>query len=286
MRCPYHFFEANIAVKILQKSCIVVTMLVLSVLAGNSSANILLNPGFEVGTGDDATDWLQVAGPSGSTTRSNAMPNSGSFSAYMMADHINNPAAPTPYSVEQTQPVGSIDNTLNYNLSFSAKVDSLNFDGFDMFYQILWLDQDASDGGGVRGETLTPLIPAGINTEYQTFGLSDMDVPDGTDSFQFRIQLSPGAVEGIANGLYVDDVDLSPITDQTAGDFDFDGDVDGADFLVWQRTDGTTTGLNEWQTNLAAPLSALQVVSAVPEPSTLMLLLASSTFAQRLRRLA
>jgi hypothetical protein len=208
------------------------------------------------------------------------MPNSGSFSAYMMADHINNPAAPTPYAIEQTQPVGSIDNTLNYNLSFSAKVDSLDFTGFDMFYQILWLDQDASDGGGVKGETLTSLIPEGISTSYQSFGLSDMEVPDGADSFQLRFQLSPGAVEDIANGLYVDNVDLSPITEQLAGDFDFDNDVDGADFLVWQRTDGTAAGLNEWQTNYGAPLSSLLVISTIPEPTTLMLLLASCMFGQ------
>lgn len=272
--------------KILQGFCVVVASSVLAVIAGDASANILLNPGFEAGTGDDATDWLQVAGPSGSTTRNDAMPNAGSFSAYMMADHINNPAAPTPYSIEQIQPVGSIDDALNYNLSFSAKVDSTNFDGFDMFYQILWLDQDASDGGGVKGETLTPLIPAGINTSYQTFGLSDMDVPDGTDSFQLRIQLSPGAVAGIANGLYVDDVDLSPITEQGAGDFDFDGDVDGTDFLVWQRTDETTSGLNAWRTNYETPAPALQAISAVPEPSTLLLLLAGSMFAHLVKRSA
>lgn len=33
-----------------------------------------------------------------------------------------------------------------------------------MFYQILWLDQGASHGGGVNGETLTLLAPEGINT--------------------------------------------------------------------------------------------------------------------------
>jgi len=259
---------------------------VLSAFAGSTSANIILNPGFEAGTAGDADDWLQAAGPNGSTMRSGAMPNSGSFSAYMMADHINNPAAPTPYSVEQIQPAGSIDNSLNYDLSFSAKVDSLNFEGFDMFYQILWLDLDASDGGGVKGETLTPLIPQGINTSYQTFGLSDMDVPNGADSFQLRIQLSPGAVDGIANGLYVDDVDLSPITEQGAGDFDLDSDVDGTDFLVWQRTDGTANGLDEWRTNYGAPLSPFQGIAAVPEPSTLMLLLISGLFAQQRKRRA
>ncbi|QEG36416.1 carbohydrate binding domain-containing protein [Bythopirellula goksoeyrii] len=264
--------------KLLRDFQVLSILAMMPVFVENASANILLNPGFEIGTGDDADDWLEVAGPSGSTTRSNAMPNSGSFSAYMMADHINNPAAPTPYAIEQIQPVGSIDNGLNYNLSFSAKVDSLNFDGFDMFYQILWLDQDVSDGGGVKGETLTQLIPAGINTSYQSFGLIDMDVPSGADSFLLRIQLSPGAVGGIANGLYVDDVNLSPVTSGgLLGDFDTDGDVDGADLLKWQRGETTpalnATDLANWQLNYdmqSPPIAAN--LAAIPEPSAFCLL--------------
>jgi PEP-CTERM motif len=186
------------------------------VFACNASANIVLNPGFELGSGADATDWNELAGPSGSTSRSSLSPHSGSFHAYMQIDHINNPAAGAAYFIEQIQPVGSIDNSLNYDLSFFAKTDSTNFAGMDMFYQILWLDQDASDGGGVKGETLTPLIPAGINTSYQSFGLSDVDVPDGADSFLLRFQLSAGAVADIANGLYVDDVVLQAVVPEPA----------------------------------------------------------------------
>lgn len=264
-----------------------VATLALSGFSGAAAANILLNPGFEIGSDADATDWLETSGPSGSTTRSSAMPNNGGFSAYMTADHINNPAAPTPYSVEQTQPVGSIDHTVNYNLSFSAKVDSLDFTGFDMFYQILWLDQDASDGGGVKGEILTSLVTAGVNTVYQSFGLSDLDVPDGADSFQLRFQLSPGAVEDIVNGLYVDDVDLSPTTAGLAGDFNFDNKVDGSDLLVWQRLDGAAASLNAWQSNYGSSIASIAGYSSVPEPATysFSLMLASCFFGlRRMRR--
>lgn len=190
---------------------VLVAAAVATALCGSASANILLNPGFELGSGADATDWTELTGPSGSTTRSGLSPHSGSFHAYMEIDHFNNPAAGAAYFIEQNQPVGSIDDSLNYNLSFFAKTDSTNFDGMDMFYQILWLDQDASHGGGVKGETLTQLIPAGINTTYQSFGLSDMNVPDGADSFLLRFQLSAGAVPDIANGLYVDDAVLAPV---------------------------------------------------------------------------
>ncbi|QDT70075.1 hypothetical protein MalM25_30200 [Planctomycetes bacterium MalM25] len=259
---------------------------------GSASTNVILNPGFEAGTDADASDWLQASGPSGSSSRSDSMPNSGSYSAYMQADHFLNPAAPTPYTIEQLQPVGSIDNSLNYNLSFSAKVDSTDFNGFDMFYQVLWLDQDASDGGGVKGEFLNSLIAEGIGTDYQTFGVSDIDVPDGVDSFQIRFQLSPGAVGEIANGLYIDDVFLGTDAEGLPGDFNADGSVDAADYTVWRDNLNSGFGLNGngdesggsagvvdgadyalWQSQYGgsgAPSSQFGV--AVPEPNSLGLL--------------
>lgn len=54
------------------------------------------------------------------------------------------------------------------------------------------------------------------------------------------------------------------------GDFDGDGDVDGRDFLVWQRNPGVGS-LADWQNNYGfPPLTAAG--TAVPEPSSLVLL--------------
>ncbi|WP_146449708.1 PEP-CTERM sorting domain-containing protein [Bythopirellula polymerisocia] len=54
-----------------------------------------------------------------------------------------------------------------------------------------------------------------------------------------------------------------------AGDFDNDGDVDGHDFLVWQRGNSTTplspTDLAAWQNDYGTPLNA--TLASVPEPS-------------------
>jgi len=55
------------------------------------------------------------------------------------------------------------------------------------------------------------------------------------------------------------------------GDFDGDSDVDGADFLKWQRDDATPAGLANWQANYGAPL--LAAAGAVPEPAAGLLLL-------------
>jgi hypothetical protein len=63
-----------------------------------------------------------------------------------------------------------------------------------------------------------------------------------------------------------------PVT--KAGDFDVDGDVDGNDFLVWQRGGSPTplspADLATWKANFG---SAVAAAGAVPEPSTLGLAL-------------
>jgi hypothetical protein len=56
------------------------------------------------------------------------------------------------------------------------------------------------------------------------------------------------------------------------GDFDLDGDVDGRDFLVWQRNP-SIGDLADWQNNYDT--GALTANStAVPEPGSLMMVFA------------
>jgi hypothetical protein len=60
----------------------------------------------------------------------------------------------------------------------------------------------------------------------------------------------------------------------TIGDFDSDGDVDGRDFLAWQRGNSPTplsaSDLADWQGNYG--FGALAATTAVPEPGCLALL--------------
>ena len=72
-----------------------------------------------------------------------------------------------------------------------------------------------------------------------------------------------------------DAVVLSDFAPSLAGDFDLDSDVDGLDFLKWQRGFGSTYDSNDladWETNygMTAPLVAAS--AAVPEPATGILL--------------
>jgi hypothetical protein len=54
----------------------------------------------------------------------------------------------------------------------------------------------------------------------------------------------------------------------TSGDFDGDGDVDGRDFLVWQRNP-SIGNLADWQANYGN--GSLSAIHSVPEPSALLL---------------
>ena len=67
------------------------------------------------------------------------------------------------------------------------------------------------------------------------------------------------------------------------GDFDGDGDVDGADFLAWQR-DPSIGNLGDWQANYGTPVPLSESSVAVPEPATLVLLLLATLAPLALRK--
>lgn len=65
---------------------------------------------------------------------------------------------------------------------------------------------------------------------------------------------------------------LEDVATGVDGDFDGDGDVDGVDFLVWQRGESpdplSASDLADWQANYGAPNTISGNVTSVPEPST------------------
>ena len=80
---------------------------------------------------------------------------------------------------------------------------------------------------------------------------------------------------------------IGPTASTDPGDFDSDGDVDGRDFLVWQRggspTSLSSTDLAAWQTNYGAGILTANA-SAIPEPSTTVLLASISAIGFTFRR--
>lgn len=65
------------------------------------------------------------------------------------------------------------------------------------------------------------------------------------------------------------DVDaIAALVTTVPGDFDGDGDVDGTDFLTWQKNPAVGS-LTDWQNNYG--LGSLAAATAVPEPTSLLL---------------
>ena len=60
------------------------------------------------------------------------------------------------------------------------------------------------------------------------------------------------------------------------GDYNHNGVVDAADYVVWRKTDGGPIGYNLWRSNFGEPDgfgSGASANATVPEPTTLILVL-------------
>ena len=73
-------------------------------------------------------------------------------------------------------------------------------------------------------------------------------------------------------------------------DFDSDGDVDGGDFLIWQRGESpnplSSSDLDDWQANFGYVAGSITPASTtVPEPASIVLLLSAFACGLRRRRL-
>jgi hypothetical protein len=161
-------------------------------------------------------------------------------------------------------------NTLAQIHSFNVLWDNPNDapnDGEEL-YQVI------TPGGAVLGP-LHQIVEAG----YEARGGTDPDLPGGagvTSPYgraDIRIQVD---ADGELYILSKSDGMIRYITEAfSEGDFDFDGDVDGRDFLVWQRGGSpnplSADDLAMWQANYGEAAFTAESY-AVPEPGTMTML--------------
>lgn len=93
-----------------------------------------------------------------------------------------------------------------------------------------------------------------------------------------------GLTEGALVGSFGEDLfitynggdgnDVVLFTAGLQGDFDLDGDVDGIDFLTWQRNPSVGT-LDDWQNNYGSSAPLATSTTAIPEPTSAVLLSAA-----------
>jgi hypothetical protein len=79
------------------------------------------------------------------------------------------------------------------------------------------------------------------------------------------------------------------VVEGITGDHNEDGTVDAADYVVWRKTDNSTAGYNDWRTNFGATLgpgggSGSAQPAAIPEPTTMLMLLTATAIAGIPRR--
>jgi hypothetical protein len=109
--------------------------------------------------------------------------------------------------------------------------------------------------------------PNGVGDSMPNFDLDD-PLGAGTGG-AFELQLP---VHWASHGRFHVTIHEIAIRERVAspGDFDDDGDVDGNDFLVWQRDDFSVAGLADWKANFGTGASQ-SPAAAVPEPCGLLL---------------
>lgn len=197
------------------------------------------------------------------------------------------------YTYEATsQDLNEVDPVPLSNMPVSF-VPSSGFGG------VIIADASGSYAMGIYGV----LRSSGGSVDYFTLwdfinGAPDIDATD-TDTTKFSAVFGPGSVTGgleyhfttwIMSGSLAEVTghmdalkasgELGAITianEGPAGDFDSDGDIDGADFLTWQRDLASTptgaTDFADWEAGFGTTPGAFSAASsAVPEPSSLVLL--------------
>ncbi len=129
------------------------------------------------------------------------------------------------------------------------------------------------------------------------------DFTTGNDLFTLYVNPTPGAAEP-ASGTIKNDFDFGAINDiflyatgafsidevrtgsnfadvvpPLPGDFNHDGTVDAADYVVWRKTGGPPVDYNTWRANFGESGSSGLVASenaTVPEPTTLVMLIVTA----------
>ena len=196
-----------------------------------------------------------------------------------------------------TTGLNALDLVLEYRVqalaggnSFNAHALSITGATFGGSGGLAYVSEEAV---AVNGADLGPNLAVADN-QSDVFQFDD----NGAFAPQLEIAVNMNVfITGLSGG---DTVTLSAFTVRYAqtgpanigGDFDQDGDVDGADFLRWQRGQSpnplSPLDLAQWRTNFGQSTAATAIGSTVPEPGTLALFgfLATCTSATRRKSLS
>jgi hypothetical protein len=172
-----------------------------------------------------------------------------------------------------------LDPTKSYNLTFFAS-HKYSFDNTTV-YKVYTDDTYTTVVASTTLEVMDPSDPVAHNRD-KVATITGV-APQADNILYIEFAAASGALGTIG---YLNDMILEAVAVELEGDFDDDGDVDGRDFLRWQRGGSpaplSSGDLTAWQTNYG--MGGLAAVSAVPEPSTVCLIFFANITAVGLKR--
>jgi hypothetical protein len=149
-----------------------------------------------------------------------------------------------------------------------APASWLSLDGNLPASNTTWEKAGGSTANIVSETNLQSSLTISPQSAYQALGKAF--VPGGTQDLAFRYALPDGTLQ---SGF------VEYVTGLPAGDFDVDGDVDGRDFLVWQRGVGsafTSADLTNWRNTFGQTTPAIGAGQSAPEPASMALVALSA----------
>jgi probable HAF family extracellular repeat protein len=198
-----------------------------------------------------------------------------------------------------TELFGTQTNLNNKNTAFAQQFVDIAEAETTLYFDVRFDTVFNDDEGGsefrleLNDETVWSVnSPSIADSQFTTYAVPiPMEYLGATDlSFRFvAVNDTPFTFEaGVPSGLLLDNIRMNP-PPSGSGDFDMDGDVDGADFLKWQRGESpdplSADDFAQWQSQFGEPGSS-ELAAAVPEPqgAALALAIASMHIFQRRRR--
>ncbi len=165
--------------------------------------------------------------------------------------------------------VGADGLTQSFVIPTGSSSGTLRFDQWDRNANgNLVVRVDGSLSGSLLDETIAQSLSSWTARTFADLAV----VPGEMVTLSFSAVLSAGAI-----GQVFPHVDQVRFEVSILGDFDGDFDVDGADFLAWQRGESpdqmSSSDLADWKANFGISPSIVAASAAVPEPATGTLLL-------------
>jgi hypothetical protein len=247
---------------------------------------LAVNGGFETG---DFSDWTQFP-QTGIQAITTVNPSSGTYAANLNVP-VRSQTDPPVDNVLKNANLGA--GTLTPGMPITVTWDlrgSLEGAGGVVFVELF---SELTGGGTSKAEIYTggPLFP---QADWQSFTWDTTLGPDVSGGVTLQLKASCGPVEGCGVDAYFDNASITIPGPDPSADFNDDDDVDGVDFLIWQRGFGLSGQVDNshgdadfngtvaaadlaiWETQYGNPPPFAATLAIVPEPSIAVLLIGLS----------